>query len=168
MNPHQEKWWKQARSDLRVLDMLRRNGSEPCHQLHYLQMVTEKLTKAYLWRDGSPPQRTHAGFVNFLRRLGFVEDPRREVLASALEFRNFGQLRAWIRGASPLAHELERLAPALAQNGPNPEYPWPHDSPAEYPAGYEFDLWKRLLGTTPGRQFLAVVEISVDRFPMYA
>ncbi|WP_337176905.1 hypothetical protein [Paludisphaera sp.] len=168
MNPHQEKWWKQARSDLRVFRLLRRSGVEPCHQLHYLQMATEKLTKAYLWRGGGPPQRSHAGFVNFLRKLGLVEDQRREALASALDFRNFSQLRGWIQGVIPLAHELERLAPALAQNGPNPEYPWPHDAPVEYPADYEFTLWTRLLGTASGRRFLTVVEVAIDKFPMYA
>lgn len=168
MNPHQETWWRQARSDLLVLQLLRRNGCEPCHQLHYLQMTTEKLTKAYLWREGSPPQKSHAGFVNFLKKLGFVEEQRRAALASALKFRDFGQLCRWIKIAIPLAYELERLAPALAQNGPNPEYPWPHESPVEYPANYEFDLWRRLLGTSTGREFLSVVELAVDRFPMYA
>lgn len=168
MNPYQEKWWEQARSDMHVLDLLRRNGCEQCHQLHYLQMATEKLTKAYLWRDGNPPEKSHAGFVNFLRGLGLVENQRRNILASALKFRDFDQLCRWIKIAIPLAYELERLAPALANHGPNPEYPWPHESPVESPANYEFNLWRRLLGTSTGREFLSIVELAIDRFPRYA
>jgi len=168
VNSHQEIRWEQARSDLHVFNLLREAGVEPCHQLHYLQMIAEKLAKAYLWRSGSPPPRKHAGFVNFLRGLGLVENERRAVLASALGFRTFVQLHHWIRAATPLAHELERLAPALAGDGPNPEYPWPHDAPANYPARYEFSFWNRLVGTTPGRRFLKVIEVAVDRFPIYA
>jgi hypothetical protein len=47
MNRHQELWWKQALSDLEVLTLPRKNSAAPCHQLHDLQMVTEKISKAY-------------------------------------------------------------------------------------------------------------------------
>ena len=52
MNPYQRVWWQQVQSDYSVLLLLRREGAAPCRQLHYLQMVTEKLAKAYLWRHG--------------------------------------------------------------------------------------------------------------------
>jgi hypothetical protein len=55
MNNFQKLWWQQARSDLAVLALLRRHDICPCHQLHYLQMVTEKLAQAYFWRSKSPP-----------------------------------------------------------------------------------------------------------------
>ena len=45
-------------------------GRRTCHSLHHLQMVTEKIAKAYFWRSGSPPPKSHAGFVQFLRFLG--------------------------------------------------------------------------------------------------
>ena len=45
MNQYQELWWTQARSDHKVLLLLRRTSADSCHQLHYLQMVTEKLAK---------------------------------------------------------------------------------------------------------------------------
>src|SRR5208283_5496445 len=69
MNPEQELWWRQAESDHSVFVHLRRAGIPECHLLHYLQMATEKLSKAYLWRSGHAPPRTHVGFVRFLRAL---------------------------------------------------------------------------------------------------
>ncbi len=168
MNAQQAAWWEQARSDLGILILLRRNAAAPCHQLHYLQMVAEKLAKAYFWRTGTPPPRNHAGLVTFMRSLGGVPMERRPYLATSLGFQEFGQLQAWIRLVLPMAYDLERLAPALAQDGPNPEYPWPHHSPTDHPAGHRFELWGRLTETGLGRQFLKVVEIAVHKFPAYA
>ncbi|MDG3004847.1 hypothetical protein [Paludisphaera mucosa] len=167
MNSHQAAWWEQAQSDLGVLILLRRNSAAPCHQLHYMQMVAEKLAKAYFWRTGTPPPRNHAGLVQFMRSLGGVPMQRRLQLAAALEFHDFGQLQAWIRRVLPMAYELERLAPALAQDGPNPEYPWPHHAPTAYPAGHWFDPWGRMTDTGLGRQFLRVLEMAVHKFPAY-
>jgi hypothetical protein len=36
---------------------------------------------------------------------------------------NKSQLKALFMRFLPIAHEIEALAPALAQDGPNPEYP---------------------------------------------
>lgn len=45
MNEQQRLYLVQARSDRDILKLL---SSQPiCHQLHYLQMLTEKLAKAY-------------------------------------------------------------------------------------------------------------------------
>ena len=51
MNGCQTLWWQQARSDHSILLLLRAKGAVACHQLHYLQMVCEKLAKAYRLRD---------------------------------------------------------------------------------------------------------------------
>ena len=48
MNPAQTLWWTQAKSDYAIFDQLRRLGTHECHLLHYLQMSTEKVAKAYL------------------------------------------------------------------------------------------------------------------------
>jgi hypothetical protein len=69
MNDYQRLWWEQTRSDHAVLLMLRRQEAMPCQQLHYLQMVTEKLGKAYFWRTGHPPPQSHVSFVRFLQAL---------------------------------------------------------------------------------------------------
>ena len=57
MNNYQRCWWEQARSDYVALIAIRRQGAAPCHHLHYLQMVTEKLSKAYFWRSGLHPKK---------------------------------------------------------------------------------------------------------------
>jgi hypothetical protein len=168
MNGFQDLWWQQTKSDHGILVLLRKQGGAACHQLHYLQMVTEKLAKAYFWRTGAPPPRNHAGFVQFLRSLGGVPQARRQLVASTLGFTLFADLQMWINSILPLAYDLERLAPALANDGPNPEYPWPHIAPTNAPVHFSFDVWNRLTGTGRGRQLIRVIELAVDRFPNYA
>jgi hypothetical protein len=167
MNPNQALWWEQSRSDHKVLLLLRRNDADPCHQLHYLQMVTEKLAKAYLWRSGTPPPKKHPGFAQFMKSLGDIHPSNRARLATVLGFKNFKSLRTWIRSVMPMVYALERLAPALAQDGPNPEDPWPHHAPTEYPARHQFALWVELTDTSHGRQLMQVIQTLVDRFPAY-
>jgi len=166
MNRHQphELWWLQAKSDHDVFIRLRRWGVKPCHQLHYLQMATEKLGKAYFWRSGTPPRRTHAAFVRFMRFLGHIRGAERERAASVLAFSRYQDLRSWINSVLPLAYELQRLAPDLAHDGPNPEYPWPPSAPRYVPAEFEFDVWKQLTETGKGRQLVQVIDITIRRF----
>ena len=168
MNNQQELWWEQALSDYSVLVLLRSQGVAPCHQLHYLQMVTEKLAKAYFWRTGKAPPKCHSGFAQFLRSIGGVQPSKRDQVAKALAFKSFGGLQSWIRSILPMAYDLERIAPALANNGPNPEYPWPHNSPTSSPVRSQFAVWDQLIATGRGRQFVQVIEYAVYRFPDYA
>ena len=63
MNEAQRLWWEQSKSDLRIFKQLRKLGAHPCHLLHYLQMATEKISKAYLWRSGKVPPKAHTGFT---------------------------------------------------------------------------------------------------------
>jgi hypothetical protein len=167
MNQYQELWWEQSQSDHSILVLLRRNGSHACHQLHYLQMVTEKIAKAYFWKTGGPPPKNHAGFVQFMRSLGSVQRPRQARVATALGFTTFPALESYIRNVLPMIYALERLAPALAINGPNPEYPWPHSAPTDNAVRHDFALWRELTGTAMGRQLVKVVGLAVDRFPTY-
>jgi len=167
VNQFQELWWEQSRSDHDVLNLLRRNRALGCHQLHYLQMATEKLAKAYFWRSGTSPPRTHAGSVQFMRALGGIQLSQRARVINALGFGTWPEFRTWIRRTVPMIYELERLAPALAQDGPNPEYPWPHTAPADNPVRHQFQLWADLNSTGLGRQLLRVIGLAVDRFPTY-
>ena len=167
MTAAQRVWWEQARSDYAVLLILQREPAGPCHQLHYLQMTTEKLAKAYLWRDGRPPL-SHASFVRFLQALVTSRsnaDAAR--IAPALGFPRPADLRAWVRQVTPLAHAVEQLAPALAGDGPNAEYPWPRDAPAHAPATFEFPVWERLQ-TRTGRQLFSFLAAAVRTSPTYA
>jgi hypothetical protein len=153
---HQRLFLLQARSDFDVFELLRehcRKGDFPaCHALHYLQMATELLGKAHAWKRG-PPRQTHRAFVRFLRGLATNGEAQKRL---GFEGRN----ERWeqsIRKSVPLAEYVEDLAPALAGNGPNPEYPWPPAAPTSAPADHPFVLWDDLDGTSSGRQFLFLV-----------
>jgi hypothetical protein len=167
MNSSQELWWQQAKSDHDVLTILRSEGVAQCHPLHYLQMVTEKIAKAYFWRSHSPPPQSHAGFVQFLRFLGHVQKKDRSRIANLFSFKRFADFQNWIFAVLPIAYELERLAPNLANNGPNPEYPWPHAKPATAPVNYKFPIWNSLL-SGQGRDLMRIVRIAVNEFAQYA
>ncbi len=168
MNEYQRLWWEQTRSDHAVLLMVRRQGATPCHQLHYLQMVTEKLGKAYFWRTGHPPPKSHVSFVRFLQALDSRSNADRAHIAKVLGFHQVHGFVNWISTVTPLAHALERLAPALAgDQGPNPEYPWPRLAPVRAPASYTFAVWKDLTEKGQGRQLLKVNDLAIVRFPDY-
>jgi hypothetical protein len=168
MNRYQELWLLQAQTDHQVFVLLRREGAPACHALHYLQMATEKIAKAYFWRSGSPPPKSHSGFVQFLRFLGqFRRQADRQRIAALFSFNRFADFQNWIRNVLPIAYELERLAPDLAQNGPNPEYPWPHDLPQYAPVDFEFPVWDALT-SGQGRDLMRVVQIAVERFSDFA
>jgi hypothetical protein len=130
-------------------------------------MVTEKLAKADFWRSGNPPPKNHTGFVQFMRSLGGVQQSQQTSIATALDFRTFSSFQAWIRTVLPMVYNLQQLAPALAQHAPNPEYPWPHDAPADNPVRHIFALWVKLTNTAVGRQLVRVIGLAVDRFPIY-
>jgi hypothetical protein len=167
MNPEQKLWWRQAESDHSVFVHLRRAGIPECHLLHYLQMATEKLSKVYLWRSGHASPRTHVGFVRFLRALS---DRRRDLerIAAVLGFGRGQDLNNWVHSVLPLAYSLQGLAPAEAHDGPNPEYPWPHESSAHCPVDHNFELWVQLVNTGQGRQLIAFIDHAVVRFEQYA
>lgn len=167
MNQYQELWWRQAKSDHEVLIIVRRNGIAQCHTLHYLQMVTEKLAKAYFWRSGAAPKRSHAGFVHLLRFLGQIRQADRERVAALFAFSRYADFQNWMRSVLPIAYELERLAPALANDGPNPEYPWPQVSPEHAPASFSFPIWSSLT-SSQGRHLWRFIHIAIDRFPEFA
>lgn len=67
MNEAQRLYHAQARSDFEIFHFL--EGKHACHRLHYLQMCTEKLGKAYFYGSKPPPGKVHTGFVKFLKHL---------------------------------------------------------------------------------------------------
>ncbi len=168
MNGYQAIWWEQARSDHSILILMRERRLPPCHQLHYLQMVTEKLGKAYFWRKAEPPKKTHALFVKFLQALSDRSGPDRTRIARIFGFARPDDFERWIKAVAPLAYDLERLAPALADDGPNPEYPWPRKQPVRAPASFPFPIWDQLNGSGKGHQLLRVIDAAVLSFPEYA
>ena len=150
MTEYQRLFLVQAQCDLTVFELLRGQLNLPrCHALHYLQMATELLGKAHAWKHGRPA-KTHRAFVDFLRRLSTNRKAQKQL-------GHEGQDQRWrqvIRTSLPLAKRIEDLAPALAGDAPNPEYPWPPDAPQAAPAEHRFAIWQELEGTTAGHRFL--------------
>ncbi len=123
----------QARSDFEMLVFLRRHQQPFCHQLHFLQMATEKLGKGFATAPGgSQPPKVHRAFVGFLRSVRGNLQLRRACNCGA------GQLDAYIAALLPLARLIEDLAPSNASDGPNPEYPWREQKRIVAPADYDF------------------------------
>jgi hypothetical protein len=166
MNGPQRLWWSQAQSDYALFLRLRAAGVRECHLLHYLQMATEKLSKAYLWRSGHAPPKSHTGFVRFLRAL--LDRPQLDRIADILGFRRGEDLENWVRRAQVLAYSLQNIAPAEAGDGPNPEYPWPHAAPANCPMDHAFALWNQLSNTGQGRKLMEFVGRAIAQFEQYA
>jgi len=153
---------KQARSDWEAYLKIAESEWPYCHRLHYLQMTTEKMSKALLIADDADLEsvmKSHAAFVKFFRIIA-----NRRSLSRMLGTKK-SQQRAQFKTFLPLVHEIELLAPALAQNGPNPEYPW-KDASAKIvaPVDYLFPLAKRLRQTPQGVQLLKYVELFLKRF----
>jgi len=137
MNEQQRLYLVQARSDWQVFELLK---TQPvCHRLHYFQMCVEKLAKAYFWKHSGASKLGHAAFVKFIRSIA----TNRKV-AGQLGFPNTVSFGEWIKDLSDLVYELERLAPALAFDAQNPEYPWPRSKPMYAPVEHEFVAWQRL------------------------
>jgi hypothetical protein len=108
---------KQARTDWEAYQRTLPAVWSTCHRLLFLQMASEKLAKAVLIASHSTLgtiTQSHAAFVMFMRVAG-----NNQKLQKALGMKK-AQQRAQFKALLPLAYEVERLAPTLAQSGPNP------------------------------------------------
>ena len=134
----------QALSDFSIFKRLDQIRDIPvCHKLHYLQMTTEKLSKAFSSPIHSldPPRKTHKGFSEFLKS---AKSSRRLFAQSG--FINQKQYEAYVESIRPIALMAEELAPDICPPEMNPEYPWA--VPTQTPGG------KRL----PGDEVIAPAE----------
>jgi len=112
---------KQALSDLRAREVLVRADTEKCHRLHFLQMATEKVCKAYLTKtNGHDKVRKSHAYV--ARNLPIIA---RHFYTAA---NDDNQIARWeISQIRRLAHEIQVLAPACDDGDvrrDNSEYPW--------------------------------------------
>jgi hypothetical protein len=151
INTAEHLFLEQARSDYGIYLYLSKQSV--CHRLHYLQMCTEKLAKAYLWRGGFSPGLRHDKFELFLRvlaiRHGFHQ------MFGYKDRRRFGLLQPAI---FRLATRIQSLVPAGGNNGPNPEYPWPPTNPVVGPLNHDFAEWQDWNDTTAGRRLKFFIE----------
>ena len=152
---------EQARSDWEVYNILWNSSVTGCHALHYLQMTTEKLGKASLLLSGvsfETVRSSHRAFTRFLQIASRNRELQKELRMTG------AQLRMYIRQLLPIAHEIERLAPALADGGTNAEYPW-ETAPGtiNVPASYNFPV-SSTLQLPRGRKFLRLIDVTLDKF----
>ena len=149
----------QARSDWQIFRTLQQQPVEECHSLHYLQMATEKLGKAFLIAGGNAPalvQTSHKAFVRFLQVVAYNSDLQKQLRMTR------PQLRTHIRSLLPIADEIEKLAPALAHGGPNAEYPWATPTgTVQAPATYRFTLSNQLR-TPKGIKLLTLITVIFE------
>ncbi len=152
---------EQARSDWNAYQKTQEPAWPSCHQLHFLQMATEKLSKALLISGEVSLERathSHAAFVKFMRVVSHNHNLQAELGM------NKSQLKALFERLLPIAHEIEALAPALAQDGPNPEYPW-RDKLGHVciPTKYSFPLTK-LMQSQQGTRLLKYIRYFLVEF----
>ena len=133
-----EAFLRQARHERTVWRRLNVEKFDIGHQLHFLQMVTEKLAKGFLTAPSSsgPPKFSHKSFVRFLQTLKSMS-----YLREMLGYTNAESFNAFIDSLLPLAEKIENLAPALAgSTKPNPEYPWKDATTGQIFVPAEFDF----------------------------
>lgn len=152
---------KQARSDWEAYQRTRHEQWASCHRLLFLQMGSEKLGKALLSAGHSSLEsitKSHAAFVKFMRLAG---NNRNLQNALGMKKAAFG---LHFKRLLPIAYQIELLAPALANDGPNPEYPWMDQSGKLFvPIDYAFPLSKTLQ-TPQGVQLLKYIEFFLRSF----
>jgi hypothetical protein len=156
-----EAFLEQAKSDWRTYEAIQRLSLDACQILHYLQMATEKLGKAMLLAEGidiTKVRTSHKAFTRFLQMIARKPGVQNHLRMSAR------QLHVYIQSLLPLAVEFEKLAPALAKDGPNAEYPWTDPSGSIHvPASFPFFATSQLKGQA-GRKLLNLIRLLLDRF----
>ena len=122
VNSWRSAYFRQAHADYEMfLPLENTRGISLCHRLHYLQMMTEKLAKGF----NTPPTakkehaHTHAAFLKFLKTLK-LQPEFRQVRGNMSN----DQFDSYLKGLYALADRVQNLAPDLAKEKPNPEYPW--------------------------------------------
>jgi hypothetical protein len=110
----------QALSDLDAREYLAEAAADICHQLHFLQMASEKVCKAHLIQS--------EGYKSFKKRHDVVAKTlpllARQIFGSEPGFKLKQGQRTAIR---KMAHEIELLSPMCHESETRPdncEYPW--------------------------------------------
>jgi hypothetical protein len=156
----------QGRSDWEVfkhLAGLSRPSFPSCHRLHYLQMATEKIAKAYRIRDTGADvdklAKGHAGFEEFVNSFFRCKTIRDEYTGKD------AVLQTLQKNATTLAKQIEKLAPAIDNfvSPENAEYPWERDGKVHRPCKFEYPNLSML--TQPaGRAVMNLIERAFNDF----
>jgi len=151
----------QAEADWKMFKEAWQSSLPRSHGLHFLQMATEKAGKAYLAAGGETLKklkRSHHAFVKFLQTL-----PRNWPLQTSNGFHNRAAFRNRVANLKPLAESIERLAPALARDGPNPEYPWKEPrGEVKCPWQHKFEDIKKQIDSSKGMNLRKLIEHAIS------
>ena len=135
-----EAFFKQAENDFAIFLEFNNSNKPICQQLHYLQMASEKLSKAFLCSHKNlPPKTTHAALTKFLT----VSKGRPE-LRNKLGYKdNYKSFVSYIDSLLTFANKIEQLAPEGDNlNKPNPEYPWIQNGYVICPLNFDYqNIW---------------------------
>jgi hypothetical protein len=157
LNIAEQLFLDQARSDYEIYECMSKQNA--CHRLHYLQMCTEKLAKAYMWRRGVSPGLKHDKFEPFVRALALRRD-----FHEMFGYRDPRRFNLRKDSIFSLALRLQNLARGGGNNGPNPEYPWPPNMPTAGPLSYTFPEWLDWNETTAGRRLKYFVKNTMKDY----
>lgn len=128
----------QGASDLKVYEILSQARVESCHRLHYLQMATEKIAKAFRVGAGKlPPRRkSHVAAAEFVK-LYYHHGSMRTKYGGKHE-----QLTIVRDQMVIVASQIEKLAPAVDEEAvpENVEYPWATSVKLEVPCQHRFPI----------------------------
>jgi hypothetical protein len=157
-------YYHQAYSDWTIFREFSGRSDVPRAQaLHYLQMATEKLAKAYRLRDTNTDLETlltsHVGFPAFLNV--YMRSPK--ILDEYAG--KFAKWKAVNRYCQALARHVEMLAPAVNREvyPENAEYPWEAGERIIVPIFYDFPNLS-FLQQPQGRNFLNLIERAFRDF----
>ncbi len=120
-------------------------------RLRAINSITSKWSRRNSARlisgaSGAPHGPRTPPSCDFFRLSATGGPPTSTDIAELLGFGRPRELENWIRTVTPLAYDLERLAPTLpASTTPNAEYPWPHAAPVHAPVSHRFQVWENLL-----------------------
>jgi hypothetical protein len=138
-----EAYLQQSFSDYKIYQDFQKRSSEIpfCHQLHYLQMATEKFAKSQLCHGSKPPEMTHQILVKYLKNINLRPEIKNQIGFKEKEkkFNNY------IESMILIAKQIEQLAPSGKDlTKPNPEYPWKRSLTNDVvsPLNYEFINFK--------------------------
>jgi hypothetical protein len=157
-------YFAQASADWAMFREVRLRADVPAsYALHYLQMATEKLAKAYRFRNTTASAETlltsHVGFDAFMR--AFLQSQQVHRMYNS----RTAQLAAIRRGCGQLARLVEQLAPAVGgvARPENAEYPWAQGEEVIVPVQYSFpslDLRRH----PHARAFLSFIQLAFEDY----
>jgi len=151
---------RQARADLETWEHLQAARDVPeCHNLLFLQMACEKLTKAHLCHVGIDPNSLQRSHAYIARNLPII-------IRQQIRLSNPGNAGWVLEHSRHLAREIEMLAPAVKRGGRRPdncEYPWEDtDGGVRSPIDWTFSPSNLLLAPA-GRTFLKLIRDAMAR-----